>query len=147
MTREIDQEVVIDSSPEQVFEALITPSIIKKWWFAASAIVIPEEEGVYAVTWGTDEDDPDYITVSTIKEINKPHRLVLRYDNYLSKQGKLPFEADMMVAFGIETVAAGVRLTAKQTGFPLDAIANDYYQGCIQGWIDTLSSIKRIVEE
>lgn len=62
MTREITQEYLIESNPDAVFDAPISPGMIQKWWFAKSAIVLPEEGGFYAVIWGEDPDNPDYIS-------------------------------------------------------------------------------------
>jgi len=59
MPRNITQSIMLRQSPTAVFDALIKPSQIKKWWSAAHAVIIPETGGLYAVTWGEDEDAPD----------------------------------------------------------------------------------------
>jgi len=47
MPRETKQDILIEGKdPDFVFNALISPSWIKKWWLAATAIVIPKEEGI-----------------------------------------------------------------------------------------------------
>lgn len=50
MSRQIIQEYFINSNADMVFDALLSPGMIQKWWFANSAIVLPQEGGVYAVT-------------------------------------------------------------------------------------------------
>jgi uncharacterized protein YndB with AHSA1/START domain len=106
MPREITQEYSINLNLKAVFDALISPAMIKKWWFANSAIVLPEEGGVYAVTWGEDIDNPDYISIANIASFDPPFRLLLTDFKYKSKEGGLPFEADMETEFRIEDFGA-----------------------------------------
>ena len=146
MPRQLTKEVTIDVTPSTAFNALISPPMIKQWWSAASAIVLPEKGGVYAVSWWEDEADPEYITVSFIDDIQQDELLVLTYDKYYSKHGQLPFEAAMVVTFRLQPVESGVVLSVEQKGFPDEAIADEYYQGCIKGWEDTLNGIKRVLE-
>lgn len=147
MAREITQEYAINSDPDTVFDALISPGMIQKWWFASSAIVLPEEGGIYAVTWGDDIDQPDYISVANIAKMVKPELLLLTDFRYRSKDGSLPFEADLDVEFTLEPDDSGTKLSVKQRGFPDDAIADEFYNGCVQGWIETMTSFKNVVEE
>lgn len=147
MAREIIQEYIIGKSRDAVFEAIITPKMIKKWWFANNAIVLPEEDGIYAVTWGDNIDNPDYISVAKIASFERPIRLLLTDFRYKSKEGDLPFEADMPTEFSLEELGDQTKLTVHQTGFPDEKFADKFYNLCVQGWIDTLTSLKKIVEE
>lgn len=147
MPREITQNYVINSDPDTVFDALILPGMIQKWWFASSAIVLPEEGGIYAVTWGDDIDNPDYLSAAKIAKIVKPELLLLTDFQYRSKDGPLPFQADLHVKFTLKPDDAGTRLSVNQRGFPEDEIADEFYNGCVKGWIDTMTSFKKVVEE
>lgn len=147
MAREITQEYTINSGPDTAFDALLKPGMIKKWWYASSAIVMPEEGGIYAVTWGDDIDHPDYISVAKIAKMVKPQLLLLTDFQYRSKDGTLPFEADLDVEFTLEPGDSGTKLSVSQRGFPEDEIADEFYNGCVQGWIDTMTSFKKVVEE
>lgn len=147
MTREITQTIEVKKPIQEVFDALITPSLIKKWWSASSVIILPQKGGTYAVAWGDDEDAPDYISVATIKEINPPHSMQLANYKYASKEGSLPFEADMPVAFSLKQVTGGTKLIVRQTGFPKDSAADDFYAGCQKGWADTLAAFREVVEK
>lgn len=146
MAREITQEYTINSDPDTVFDALISPGMIQKWWFANSAIVLPEEGGIYAVTWGEDIDHPDYVSIAKISKIKKPEVLLLTDFRYRSKEGSLPFEAEMDVEFTLEPDKSGTKVRVSQRGFPDDEIADEFYNGCVQGWIDTMTSFKKVVE-
>ena len=146
MTRYIKKEIIIDRKVEVVFDALIAPSQIKKWWYANSAVVLPEVGGFLAVAWGDKEDDPDYITISSITELERPYKLKLIYGKYFSKSGPLPFEAEMDVTYTLEHIGEKTKLIVVQDGFPISIAANEYYQGCVKGWEDTLGSIKSFLE-
>ncbi|MDN5200734.1 SRPBCC domain-containing protein [Fulvivirgaceae bacterium BMA10] len=147
MARSITKELIVHGNIHRVFKALITPSLITKWWFANTAIVLPEENGIYAVSWGVNEDDPDYVSVATIQEIDQPYRLTLVDFKYQSREGKLPFEADLPVEFTLEDLGNNTKLTLIQHGFPDDDVADEFYKGCVKGWNDTLVSFKNVVEQ
>lgn len=147
MPREITQEYFINTKPEVAFDALLKPGMIQKWWFAKSAIVIPEKGGIYAVTWGEDIDNPDYISAAKIALLDKPNRIRLTDFQYLSKDGPLPFKADLDVEFNLKPEGNGTLLTVNQRGFPDHEGADEFYNGCVQGWMDTITSLKGIIEE
>ena len=142
MARSIQQQYPITASPEQVFQVLITPSAIRKWWDAARAIVIPEAGGIYAVAWGAAEDAPDYITVSTIKIFDPPRELLFTDFRYLSSGGSLPFEPVLDLCFRLEAADDGTLLTVEQTGFPDDPEADAFYRACVKGWQDTMRKVQ-----
>ena len=147
MDRIIKDSIKINAEISDVFESLITPSQILKWWGATTAIVLPENDGIYAVTWGSDIDDPDYRSISTIKEIIEPSKLHLVYGKYSSKFNSLPFEASLEVIFTLEQADDETDIQVIQTGIPIDPIADEFYAGCVKGWRDTLSSFKKTIEE
>jgi len=148
MSREISQQIEINNTPEFIYQALLNPSAITSWWQAKTAIVVKENDGIYAVTWGDDIDDPDFITVSFIKNLVPSKSFDLEYSSYVAKSGNLPFDAKMNVYFtivpnsGINTI-----LEVKQTGIPDDPIANDYFEWCTNGWIQILGNIKNYCEK
>lgn len=131
----------LDASPELVFASLVTPSAIRRWWFAASAIVDPRPGGIWVATWGDDEDTPDYITSARLLEAEPPRRLVLGEYRYFARTGGLPFEAEFTTEFVVEPHDGRSRLTVRQDGFPDDPIADAFYEGCERGWHDTLASL------
>lgn len=146
MSRAITKEIIINETKEKIFEALIKPSVIKKWWGAKNAIVIPELNGLHAVCWGEDEDHPAYTTAARISEFKRPAKLSLTDFKYTSKAGRLPFQAKLEVEFIIESFGDKTKLVVKQTGFPEDAIADDYFTACTKGWENTLALFKIVVE-
>ena len=145
--RSIHKKIIVEKSQEEVFNSFIKPSQIKKWWSAISAIVLPEKDGTYVVSWGESEDHPEYISMATILEIDPPKRLVLSYDKYWTKFGRLPFEANLQVSFQFEPEGQNTLVSLVQTGFPDAAIADEFYQGCIKGWDDTMFSFKKTIEQ
>lgn len=147
MSRYIHHTISIRRDIHQVFNALIQPSMIKKWWHATSVIVLPEVGGFYVASWGINEDDPDYISYASIKAIEPPVRLELSYDKYYAKENPLPFNAHMEATFLLETISGETHLSVRQTGFPSSVAADDYYQACVKGWEDTFNSLKKVLEE
>ncbi len=146
-TRIIQHSVRIKASAKVVFNALITPSLIKQWWYVHSAIVVPEEGGVYALAWGESIDRPDYVTVSRLSEYVFGQKLSMQYESYFSPHGGLPFEAELVAHFTLEEEGAETILAVRQTGIPADAVADDFYEGTLKGWETTLLSLKIVAED
>lgn len=140
-TRDHVVEAQFPTAPERVFEALVTPSAIRVWWGAARVIVLGRPGGTWAAAWGADEDAPDYVTVATLSVFEPPRRLVFTGFQYFAKTGALPFQADITTEYTLEPTPAGTRLRVRQSGFPTDPAADDFYAACERGWRDTLAAL------
>jgi len=147
MTRTHVHRETFSVSPERLFSILITPSAIRAWWGPARAIVIPAVGGTWAAAWGADEDDPDYVTVATLVELDPPRKLAMADYRYHAKSGALPFEADFVTTFEVEPSGDGATLCVTQAGFPDDPVADDFLKGCEQGWTDTFAGIRRFLAD
>ena len=139
-------EIVLPASPERVFALLHTPSAVRGWWGASRAIVLPQEGGVWAATWGESEDDADYVTAATIRVFEPPSRLVLADYRYRARSGPLPFRADFVTEFTVRPHPEGSLLRVVQDGFPTDPVADAFYAACERGWHETFASLRRYVE-
>jgi uncharacterized protein YndB with AHSA1/START domain len=146
-TRKHVHEEVFPVPPERLFALLITPSAIRGWWGVAQAIVLAEPGGTWAAAWGSSEDEPDYVTVATIREYDPPRRLVLSDYRYRARSGPLPFEADFVTEFLVTPHESGATLRVKQDGFPAGAEADAFYAGCETGWRNTFAGIRRYLTE
>lgn len=146
-TRTIEQSVRVNASSKVVFNALITPSLIKQWWYVHSAIVIPEKGGIYALAWGESIDRPDYVTVSRLSEYEFGKKLSMRNESYFSPHGNLPFASDLVATFTLEEAGEETIVKVMQTGIPTDAVADDFYEGTVKGWETTLLSLKNVAED
>lgn len=141
-TRAHVHEEVFPVPAEQLFALLHTPSAICSWWSAERAIVMPETGGTWAATWGVDEDDPDYVTVATIREFDPPRRLVLGDYRYRARGGPLPFETEFETSFEVTPHDDGAVLRVTQAGFPATPESDGFYAACQQGWSDTFAGIR-----
>ncbi len=146
MTRNIKDSVSISATAETVFKALITPSAIQDWWEANQVIIMPETDGFLAISWGSDKDNPDYLTKTLITRFEPARALSLHYQSYQSKFGDLPFEAKLDAHFTMAQQGEFTILEVLQTGIPDDQVADDYYNGCITGWRTVLNNIKAYCE-
>lgn len=144
--RKVTHQIEVPASPQNVFKILHTPSAIRRWWSASSAIVIAKADGLWCATWGEKEDDPDYISASTIKIFDPPRRMLLADPKYFAKSGALPFKPEMTIEFIVEPAPSGSLLKVIQDKFPADPIADEFYAGCVVGWKNTFDAIKKFVE-
>ena len=97
----------------------------------------PERGGVWTATWGESEDDPDYVTMATIREFEPPSRLVLSDYRYRARSGPLPFRADFVTEFLVAPHPEGSTLRVCQDGFPAGPEADEFYSECGDGWLNT----------
>lgn len=123
-----------------------TPSAIRAWWGAARVVVMPEPGGLWVAAWGDEEDDPDYVTAATMRTFDPPNRIVMEDYRYRTKAGGLPFEADFVVEFTVEEHPDGALLRVAQDGFPIAAAADDFYEACETGWVNTFAGMRRFLE-
>jgi uncharacterized protein YndB with AHSA1/START domain len=144
-TRSHQREVVLPIAPERAFKLLITPSDIRGWWGVNRAIVQPEQGGIWAATWGENEDDPDFITIATMRVFDPPRRILLNDYKYTAKTGPLPFKADLSLEFTVQAHADGTLLKVNNAGFPCDPVADGFFHGCDVGWTNTFDAMQRYV--
>lgn len=145
MPRRQVHEELFTATPERLFRLLHTPSDIRGWWGAATAIVLAAQGGFWAATWGDDEDAPDYVTVARVAVFEPPRRLVLEDTCYTSKDGPLPFDAHFETVFEVEQRRGGAQLRVTQSGFPDGPEADDFYAACDRGWRATFAGIHRFL--
>ena len=145
-TRSHIHEESFDVAPERMFELLTTPSAIREWWGASCAIVAAKRGGIWAAAWGS-EDDPDYISTATLVEFDRPRSIVMKYGEYYSKSGSLPFKfaEDAVTRFTIELADGGSVLRVEQDGFPVDPVADEFYAACETGWKNTFEGIRNFL--
>lgn len=146
-TRSHVHTIELAASPEEVFALLVTPSSIREWWFASRAIVMARENGCWSAAWGDDEDHPDFMTAATIRVYDPPRSLVLADFRYYARSGPLPFHTYFTTEFAVEPRSSGSLLRVTQEGFPVDSVADEFYEGSERGWRETFESIRRYVDE
>ena len=144
-TRKHVHEEVFPVPPEQLFALLHSPSAIREWWGAARVVLLAEPGGIWAGAWGPAEDDPDYITVATIREFDPPRRMVLTDYRYRSRSGPLPFYADFVTEFSVASHPEGSVLRVSQDGFPPGPDADGFHSACEQGWRNTFAGIRNFL--
>ena len=142
-TRKHIHEETFPVERPRLFALLHTPSAIRQWWGAAQAVVLPEAGGKWAAAWGEAEDDPDYVTVATIREFQSPHRMVLSDYRHHAKTGPLPFEIDFVTEFLVSPHSEGASLRVTQDGLPVEPEGDTFYAGCEKGWKDTVAGIRQ----
>lgn len=147
MSRKIQKELRINNEGGQVFDALTTPSLVKQWRGASQAIIIPDEDGVYALTWGNDLDKPEYVSTAKISEF-KPHvKLVLQDYTYLAHNEQLHFKTRFQVKFEITCHTHFCILNLTHLGFPDNHDADDFYKRMEKSWEENLLKLKQLLEK
>jgi uncharacterized protein YndB with AHSA1/START domain len=130
--------------PPQVFQALITPSSIRRWWSANRAIVYAADNGCWTAAWGDREDQPDYVCSYRISLCRPPHQLTLTDPVYFGRHGDMPDSLDnVQIEFDIQATTTGSQLRVRQSGLP--AADHEFCQRCRDGWDQTLDQLQRLL--
>ena len=139
-------EEIFAATPERLFALLVTPSAIREWWSARTAVVLPEKGGYWMASWGDSEDEPEYVSAARLVEYDPPRRLAFGDARYHARPGPLPFEASFVTTFEVEPHPDGAVLRVTQDGFPDDPVADDFYAACKTGWRDTFAGMRRYLD-
>jgi hypothetical protein len=84
--------------------------------------------------------------VATISHIKDNKGLTLSDYKYDTRKGGLPFEADFVVRFEIESNEKSTILHVYQSGFPSSTDADEFYAACDNGWTDVLNNIRSFLK-
>jgi uncharacterized protein YndB with AHSA1/START domain len=142
-TRKHVHEETFAADPETVFNLLVTPSAIRKWWGATHAVVDKKEGGIWVGVWG-DEDAPDFITFNRMRVYDPPKRVMFADFEYYARTGGLPFAHQLTAEFTVIPEGPNnTKLRVVQDGFPCAKAADDFYAACEVGWRDTYAGIRR----
>lgn len=143
-TTRIEVNVDLAKDPQTVFDALITPSAIRRWWSASRAIVHAAEGGLWMAAWGVQEDQPDYVCGYRLSTFEPPHRLVFSDPIYHARQGDMPDSlGQVTIEFSIRPIDDGSSLIVSQTGIP--ATEMEFCEGCKTGWKTTLDQLQQFL--
>ena len=129
--RRIEISIGIRARPNRVFEALVDPLMLRKW-FVDSANLVPRRGGEYSFRW-----KGGYHHEGKVLDFRLGKSLVLAWpQNRMSTR----------VAFHLAPVKGGTVLTFRQTGLDRDSINRPYFLGLYSGWVYYLDSLRALVE-
>ena len=130
-TRSHEIEIAIDASPEQVWEALTSPTGLTNW-FPLEARVEPGEGGLIHLAWGAE------IAGDCGIEIWEPSR-------HLRMTWGEGFHEDALISavdFNIEAQGGSTVLKLVHSGFGSGAAWDKEYDGTHRGWNHELRSLR-----
>jgi uncharacterized protein YndB with AHSA1/START domain len=126
MVGNIQHEIEIDGSPEQVFEALIEPEQLNRW-IASQAVVEPYIGGRYDFGW------PENSGALKILEIIPDKKLACLWPEN---------QRESIVTWSLAGSGGKTRLTLVHSGFAPEEPTG----GLKAGWLNYISRIKSLVE-
>ena len=131
-------------SPERMFEILTTPSAIRSWWGASTAVVDARAGGSWVTAWGEVENDTEYVNSFQILEFEPPHRMLLGGGKYTSGTN-WPIITNITTELIVEAQQSGCVLRIIQESKPADPLLDDYFDACVAGWQNSFEGIRNYV--
>ncbi len=127
----------IRTTPEKLWEALVTPEFTKQYWFGVSQI----SDWKVGSAWKLMYDDGRVTDVGEVLEIDPPRHLVVAWRNEFRPE--LKAEGTSRASFDIAAAGDMVKLTvsheiAKEGSKLIEAVSG--------GWPSILSSLKSLLE-
>jgi uncharacterized protein YndB with AHSA1/START domain len=139
----IERTIHVDASPEVVFEVVSSPSHIREWWDAETALA-PSAGAVDRLTWG--RGTPGEMSVAiTVVEARPPRLFSFRWvhpDDEPAAPGN-----SLLVTFELTPSGSGTSLRLTETGFRERgwevAVLEEAYREHCEGWNTYLPRIAR----
>ncbi len=128
----LERELVIDATPDVVYEVITSPEHLKEWWpDDADLDPVPGASGT--ITFGA---APDAVTVPlTVVEADPPRRFVFRW---AQDEGTATAANSFLVTFELEPSGSSTRLRLTETGFRERgweaAVLEETYLDHVRGW-------------
>jgi uncharacterized protein YndB with AHSA1/START domain len=132
--------------PERMFEILITPSAIRSWWGAATAVVDARKGGSWITAWGEGERPSHFVSSFEILEFDPPSRLVLGAGKLMS-ESMWPIQTDMTTEFVVTPQPVGCTLRIVQQLAPHEPLLDDYFDACVAGWQNSYQGIRSYLHD
>ena len=131
--RQIERQVLIETTPELAFEAVTAASELREWccdWARAQT----QPGGDYQVRW-----DSGYWAYGKFVELEAPRRAVLTWQG-IGEPG------ETRVVFGVEPQADGVAVSLVHSGFGVGDECDQALASAEEGWTAGLENLKSILE-
>jgi uncharacterized protein YndB with AHSA1/START domain len=110
----IEREIVIDASPETVFEVITSPEHLKHWW-PDEAVLEPTPGAVGELVFGDRSSGDAQIPQITVVEAEAPRLFSFRW---VYPEGEDAREGNsLLVTFELSARRFGTRLRMTETGF------------------------------
>jgi uncharacterized protein YndB with AHSA1/START domain len=131
----IEREVVIEASPEVVFDVISSPEHIRDWWSAATAIE-PVAGSTSDLTWRDDASGRLDVVPITVIDVEPPHRFSFRWTQDPGETATA--SNSLLVTFELAPSGAGTVLRLTETGFRERgweiAVLEEAYHEHVIGW-------------
>ena len=131
--RKVERSILIDTTPEMAFEALIKASELREWMCDyAWTVILPQ--GTYQVRW-----DSGYQASGRFIELDPPRRAVITWQG-IGEPG------ETTVTFTVEPEVGGTRVTLIHAGFGPGAEWDPHVAASEKGWDGGLDNLKSTLE-
>jgi uncharacterized protein YndB with AHSA1/START domain len=127
----------IKTSPERIWEALITPEFVAQYWLGTR----PEAEWKVGGAWKLVSRDGSITDTGEIAEFDPPRRLAIRWLNEWKPE--LKAEGWSLCTMEIEPVGDAVKLTVTHS---IERADSKLVVAVSGGWPQILSNLKSLLE-
>jgi uncharacterized protein YndB with AHSA1/START domain len=127
----------IRTTPEKLWEALVTPEFTKQYWMGVSQI----SDWKVGSPWKLVFEDGRIADTGQVLEVDPPRRLVVSWQNEFRPE--LKEEGHSRATFDIENAGTVVKLTITHE---IDKEGSKLIEAVSGGWPGILSSLKTLLE-
>jgi uncharacterized protein YndB with AHSA1/START domain len=145
----IEREVLVEASPEVVYEVITSPDHIRSWWAGAETDVVATAGATSELVWGDRSSPEAHVARLTVVQADPPRLFAFRWDY---PEGSTPSaENSLLVTFELVPRGEGtiLRLTEsgwREVGWEV-ATLEAKYQDHVLGWDTHLGSLRAYVTD
>lgn len=145
-----EQSLVINATPEAVFNCFFAPDALRAWWQAVRAVTTPVPFGVYAIEWATTPYRDDLLGPlggvfhGTVVDVRPGEQFLVADAWWVPPEG--PALGPMALHISCQKDGTGCRLHVRQDGCEPSPRWRRYYAVVSRGWQISLTALKRYAE-
>ena len=143
--RQVRSQVSVSASAGKVWAALLDLEQIKQWWGASEGVIERRKGGAWALAWGGEGQGYRYVVSGVIRSLAPARRLRIEPLVYFNAEHPAP--GPMRMSLSLKEKDGWTRVIVRQE--PLGDASNweQYCEGATESWKETLSNLKRFLEE
>ena len=142
--RKVEASIIINTTPERVFNSWINAKELKSWWGVERSLVEKKQGGLYSLTWGISEKGFQYISTGLITVFKPGRHLLIDHFVYFNPDKQILGPTYLDIKLSDKPDGTEIKLT--QGGYQAEGDWNWYHDAVQAAWPNALKMLKDYLE-
>ncbi|WP_258103239.1 SRPBCC domain-containing protein [Marinoscillum sp. MHG1-6] len=144
MSKKVEVNIEIDTTPERVIEAFMDAQMLKEWWEVEKCLIQKKVGGIYTLAWNITESGMAFVSTGIIKNYDPAGELTITDFVYLNPDK--PFLGPMSLWVKAIPNDSSSDVYLCQDGYQEGDDWDWYYQAVKEAWPKVMVSFKEYLE-